>query len=83
MIFVSFVYFFSHWWGFQLGFEIFEIKFKETWNFAEYIEEKSWDNPTKFLTYEVDRSFYEVDRSFYEVDRSFYEVDRSLYEVDF
>ena len=22
----------------------------ETWNFAEYIEEKSWDNPTTFLT---------------------------------
>ena len=39
-----------HWWGFQLGFEIFEMKFKETWNFAEYIEEKSWDNPTTFLT---------------------------------
>ena len=41
-----------HWWGFQLGFEIFEIKFKETWNFAEYVEEKSWDNPITFLTYQ-------------------------------
>ena len=40
-----------HWWGFQFGFEIFEIKFKETWNFAEYVEEKSWDNPTTFLTH--------------------------------
>ena len=30
---------------------MFEIKFKETWNFAEYVEEKSWDNPTTFLTY--------------------------------
>ena len=53
MIFALFVYSFSHWWGFQLGIVIFEIKFKETWNFAEYIEEKSWDNPTTFLTYNI------------------------------
>ena len=38
-----------HWWVFQLGFEIFGIKFKEAWNFAEYVEDKSWDNPTAFL----------------------------------
>ena len=44
-----FVYFFSHWWGFQLEFEIFEEK-KETLIFVEYIEGNSWDNPTTFLT---------------------------------